>query len=74
MTSYLSREELRELVGSPLRDRQVAWLTREGWPHAVNSKGRVLVARAYHDRRLGIGSGVAIPERSKPTPLNLDAA
>lgn len=47
---YLSREELRELVGSPQRARQIAWLAREGWPFVVNCKGRVLVSRAYHDR------------------------
>ncbi|AVP40045.1 DUF4224 domain-containing protein [Ralstonia solanacearum] len=71
---YLDREQLRELVGSPQRARQIAWLSREGWPFVVNSKGRVLVSRAYHARRLGIAPQ-ATASASKPgrTPINLDA-
>ncbi|CAJ0742873.1 DUF4224 domain-containing protein [Ralstonia mannitolilytica] len=71
---YLSREELRELVGSPQRARQIAWLAREGWPFVVNCKGRVLVSRAYHDRRLGVAAGRADAPVPETTPLNLDAA
>ena len=74
MSTYLSREELKELVGSPQRAKQIAWLSSEGWPYSVNSKGRVLVARAYHDRRMGVGRHALAP-LTEPgrTTLNLDA-
>lgn len=74
MSTYLSREELKELVGSPQRAKQIAWLSSEGWPYSVNSKGRVLVARAYHDRRMGVGRHFSMPvAEPTPTTLNLDA-
>lgn len=74
MIDYLTRDQLSELVGSPQRAKQIAWLAREGWPFVVNCKGRVLVSRTYHDRRLGAGSGHTAPSATSPTPLNLDAA
>ena len=71
---YLTRDQLKELVGSPQRAKQAAWLAKEGWPFVVNSKGRVLVSRAYHARRMGIDPKAAVATR-KPgrTPINLDA-
>ena len=71
---YLTRDQLKALVGSPQRAKQAAWLAREGWPFVVNSKGRVLVSRAYHARRMGIDPK-AVASANKPgrTPINLDA-
>lgn len=74
-SSYLTRFELRELTGTPLRSRQLAWLVVNGWPHAVDVHGRVLVARAYHDKQLGISSDSATTASPlvAPPPLNLSA-
>ncbi|GAB3630135.1 hypothetical protein PTE30175_04801 [Pandoraea terrae] len=75
MTQYLSRNELRALTGTPIRLRQLRWLATNGWPHAVDTRGRVLVARAYHDKRMGIISSAPALE-SLPAvqpPLNLSA-
>ncbi|MDR3398710.1 MAG: DUF4224 domain-containing protein [Pandoraea sp.] len=75
MSPYLSREEVRELTGTPIRKRQVRWLLASRWPHEIDSRGRVLIARAYHDKRLGIASGHIPPDaRPTPPPLNLHAA
>ncbi|SUA78285.1 Uncharacterised protein [Pandoraea pnomenusa] len=75
MSLYLSRTEVRELTGTPIRQRQVRWLSANRWPHEIDSRGRVLIARAYHDKRLGIASGQISPDaRPSPPPLNLNAA
>ncbi|WP_232438359.1 DUF4224 domain-containing protein [Burkholderia ubonensis] len=52
--AYLGRQELRELTGTPQRARQILWLAQQGWPHVVDVHGRVLVARAFHDKQMGI--------------------
>ncbi|WP_301233916.1 DUF4224 domain-containing protein [Pandoraea cepalis] len=76
MSLYLTRREVQELMGTPIRLRQLRWLAANGWPHAVDSRGRVLIARAYHDKRLGVTAepiaALALP--ATPPPLNLNAA
>lgn len=72
---YLGRLELRELTGTPIRSRQILWLAKQGWPHVVDVHGRVLVARAYHDKQMGITEPKTsrfTPTRA-PAPLNLGA-
>ncbi|MGC3027930.1 DUF4224 domain-containing protein [Burkholderia sp. DN3021] len=72
---YLGRQELRELTGTPQRARQLLWLARQGWPHVVDVHGRVLVARAYHDKQMGIieSKHTRAPQPAAPTSLNLGA-
>lgn len=53
-STYLSRDELAELVGcSP---RSVAcmrrWLDRHGWIYQENRAGFPNVSRVYHDERM----------------------
>ncbi|UEP28235.1 DUF4224 domain-containing protein [Burkholderia sp. B21-007] len=74
--AYLGRQELRELTGTPQRARQILWLARQGWPHVVDVHGRVLVARAYHDKQMGIiieNKQVRAPQPTNLTSLNLGA-
>lgn len=66
--AYLGRQELRELTGTPRRARQILWLARQGWPHVVDVHGRVLVARAYHDKQMGI---IENNQARAPQPTNL---
>ncbi|MGN6668625.1 MAG: DUF4224 domain-containing protein [Trinickia sp.] len=72
---YLSRLQLRELTGTPIRARQVLWLAQQGWPHVVDVHGRVLVARAFHDKQMGIPASAAMGSTPPPAPapLNLGA-
>lgn len=55
--TYLSTAELRELTGCAHRRRQQAWLTAQGWPHAVAETGHIRVLREYwHARMTGAQS------------------
>ncbi|MBY8610603.1 DUF4224 domain-containing protein [Burkholderia arboris] len=73
--AYLGRQELRELTGTPQRVRQILWLAQQGWPHVVDVHGRVLVARAYHDKQMGIieSKHARTPQPATPASLNLGA-
>ncbi|AOK66448.1 DUF4224 domain-containing protein [Burkholderia multivorans] len=75
MEKYLGRSELRELTGTPIRARQIRWLAQQGWPHVVDVHGRVLVARAYHDKQMGIidSSSALSTHVATQTSLNLGA-
>jgi hypothetical protein len=66
---YLGHLELRELTGTPIRSRQILW------PHVVDVHGRVLVARAFHDKQMGILEPKSSRSTSAraPVPLNLGA-
>lgn len=52
---FLTAEELRELTGRARRKNQIAWLKAKGYKHEVNALGRIIVARAHVDYRLGAG-------------------
>lgn len=58
MTSfgYLSANELADLVQckSNQRCKMVAWLKDNRWKYEVGSTGLPRVARAYHDRKMGV--------------------
>ena len=73
--AYLNRSELRALTGTPIRARQILWLAKQGWPHVVDLHGRVLVARAFHDKQMGISEHKPsrLPSARTSTPLNLGA-
>jgi len=53
---YLSADELAELVDCKpnQRNRMAVWLRERKWKFEVGSTGLPKVARAYHDRMMGI--------------------
>lgn len=53
---YLSADELADLVDCKpnQRSKMIAWLTANRWRFEVASSGLPRVARAYHDRKMGI--------------------
>nr|WP_282960716.1 DUF4224 domain-containing protein [Burkholderia cenocepacia] len=63
------------MTGTPQRARQILWIARQGWQHVVDVHGRVLVARAYHDKQMGIveSKQVRAPQAAGVTSLNLGA-
>jgi len=54
--SYLTANELAELVECRpnQRTKMASWLTNNRWKFEVGSSGLPRVARAYHDRKMGI--------------------
>ena len=52
---FLSPAEIRELTGRAWRKDQIAWLKAKGYKHVVNAAGRIIVARAHVEFRLGVG-------------------
>lgn len=70
---YLSADELADLVGCKpnQRCRMIAWLTKSRWRFEVGAGGLPRVARAYHDKKMGI-SDETTRSRYAETP-NLNA-
>lgn len=58
MSDYLSSVELANLVGCKPNQRAAMthWLEQNHWRFVVDKNGVPKVARAYHDRKLGISS------------------
>lgn len=56
MSDRLSASELADLVGCKpnQRCRMAAWLHKNRWKYEIDVTGLPIVARAYHDRKLGI--------------------
>lgn len=54
--AYLSANELAELVDCKpnQRSKMVSWLTSHRWRFEVGASGLPRVARAYHDKKMGI--------------------
>jgi hypothetical protein len=54
--NYLSSSELAELIGCKPNQkcRMAVWLTKNKWRFEVDTHGLPKVARAYHDRKMGI--------------------
>ena len=51
--SRLTRQELRQIIGTPVRARQVEWLQAKGWPHDLDCLGCPIVLRSVAIKRLG---------------------
>ncbi|MGZ5201062.1 MAG: DUF4224 domain-containing protein [Telluria sp.] len=53
---YLSADELAELIDCKpnQRSKMIAWLVQRRWRFEISSTGLPRVARAYHDRKMGI--------------------
>jgi len=63
---YITREELRELVGREQRAPIIAWLREKRWRFTLDADGWPKVARAYHDRQLGLAEGEAPKTEAEP--------
>ena len=53
MIDRLTRQELRSIIGTPVRARQVEWLTLHQWPHDVDYLDYPIVLRSVALERLG---------------------
>lgn len=53
--TYLTEAELERLTGRKYPKVQAKVLAAGGWPFELAGDGRVLILRAYHDQRLGLG-------------------
>jgi hypothetical protein len=49
----LTRQELREIIGTPVRAKQVEWLRHHQWPHDLDYLGQPIVLRSVALERLG---------------------
>lgn len=56
MSGYLTADELAELVDCKPNQRckMAEWLKKNKWRFEIASSGLPRVARAYHDRKMGI--------------------
>lgn len=56
MSAYLSADELADLIDCKPNQRikMAAWLKANKWKYEVGTSGLPKVARAYHDRKMGI--------------------
>ena len=52
MSAFLPASVLRDLTGSPQRERQIAWLREKHWLFEIDGKGYPKVATAYYERRM----------------------
>lgn len=62
-SQYLTMGELAGLVGCTANQRaqMVKWLDARHWRYVLDSHGKPKVARAYHDRKMGIAEGGTQP-------------
>ena len=65
--SYLSSSELADLVGCKPNQKSamINWLSSNRWRHEVDLKGMPKVARAYHDKKMGITDEKAVTKFSE---------
>lgn len=72
MTTYLSSDELADLIGCKPNQRaaMVAWLLRNRWPFVVDRNGLPKVSRAYHDAKM---NGLPAPTSGLTDGPNLQA-
>lgn len=71
--SYLPSSELADLVGCQPNQRatMLNWPAANRWRHEVDSKGMPKVARAHHDKKMGITDEKAVakfPKNQTSTP------
>jgi hypothetical protein len=60
----LPRSVVQELTGYTRASAQVRWLRKHGWRFVINAKGRVIVALAERNRKIG-------PPLQEPLPAIL---
>lgn len=71
---YLARSELRAWCGRHHRLSIINWLKAEKIAYVPDADGWPKVARALHDRRLGLVDGPTPAQHSGPDFSSLDAA
>jgi hypothetical protein len=56
MSKYLSAVELADLVGCKMNQRKIMqdWLNKNHWRYETDKTGLPKVAKAFHDKKLGI--------------------
>lgn len=50
---FLTKEEVSQLTGSKIRERQMQWLSSNGYKYEVGLDGTPKILRAYVESRLG---------------------
>lgn len=72
MNAYLTANELAELVGCKpnQHSRMIGWLSASRWKFEVASTGLPRVARAYHDRKMGISEETRYSQNAETPNLN----
>jgi hypothetical protein len=70
--AYLSADELGNLVGCKpnQRCRMIAWLTKNRWRFEVGASNLPRVARAYHDKKMGISEETTRTRYAEAPNLN----
>lgn len=70
--AYLSASELAELVDCKpnQRSKMVNWLTSHRWRFEIGASGLPRVARAYHDKKMGISEETTRSRYAETPNLN----
>lgn len=63
---YLTRSELKALSSRKTRPAVLAWVKSQKLPHVPDADGWPRVARAVHDRRLGLAEGPGAAHDAQP--------
>lgn len=69
---YMSADELAALIDCKpnQRSKMIAWLTQNRWRFEVGASGLPRVARAYHDKKMGISDETARSRYAETPNLN----
>lgn len=59
--AHLSRAELKDLTGTPIVARQIAWLRANRWTYQLDVHGRPKIARAHYDEKMGVAGAAQAP-------------
>jgi hypothetical protein len=62
----LTSIELKELVGSTHKKKQIYWLAQRGWRFDLDINGRPIVIRSFLEARLGVTNTRADKTDSRP--------
>jgi hypothetical protein len=62
----LTPVELKELVGSTHKKKQIEWLGQRGWRFDLDINGRPIVIRSFLEARLGVTSTRAEKSDARP--------
>jgi hypothetical protein len=71
---FLCPEEVIELTGYRITNRQVEWLRARGWRFELNANRRPIIARRYAEKMLGCGTEDEQPKMVRPNFAALRAA
>jgi Domain of unknown function (DUF4224) len=60
--------ELKELVGSTHKKKQIEWLGQRGWRFDLDINGRPIVIRSFLEARLGVTNTNTRTEKTDARP------